>query len=518
MYWWIIVAAGLSIPVSVYVYLPFYHQLQLDGSIHQYLEMRFSCTIRQLISILYIFKTIFYLAVMVYGPSLALKQVTGLQENVSISIMFAVCIFYTAIGGIKAVVWTATFQLCMMYGSIIIVLVKGVMLVGGLENVFLLNANSSRIEFFNFDFDPTTRHTVWSLSIGGFFLFTSMYATDQVFVQRCLALPTLHKARISQCINFLLLAGIISLCCLTGLVTYAFYFDCAPLKAEIVKNSNEIFPLFVIQTIRKFPGLPGIFATGIFSGVTSILSSNLHAVSLVVLEDLIRPSFPIMRDSKASLVNKMTVIIFGCVTFGVAIYFAKFQISLDSSLSFLGAMAGIILGVFSLGMFVPWSNSTGAGFGAIISFAIMMLLGISTQIAKTNNLITNDQMKLLITDNCPSFNSTDVGSPSVHFFIQKADAFVLLRISYLWYTVLSVVIVLIIGTIGSILSEPQDPAKLNPKLLYRVNHNRLLNKAALQPSDETDGATVIRRQRNGILLWELPRRLSPIIEVNLPDT
>lgn len=61
----------------------------------------------------------------------------------------------------------------------------------------------------------------------------------------------------------------------------------------------------------------------------SILSSNLHAVSLVVLEDLIRPSFPIMRDSKASLVNKMTVIIFGCVTFGVAIYFSKFQISLD---------------------------------------------------------------------------------------------------------------------------------------------------------------------------------------------
>lgn len=57
-----------------------------------------------------------------------------------------------------------------------------------------------------------------------------------------------------------------------------------------------------------------------------------------------------------------------------------------------------------------------------MSFAIMMLLGISTQIAKTNNLITNDQMKPLITDNCPSFNSTDVGSPSVHFFIQKYES------------------------------------------------------------------------------------------------
>jgi len=37
---------------------------------------------------------------------------------------------------------------------------------------------------------------------------------------------------------------------------------------------------------------------------------------------------------------------------------------------------------------------------------------------------------------------------------------------------LSMLIVLILGTIGSFLSEPQDPEKLNPKLLYSVTHSR----------------------------------------------
>lgn len=80
MYWWIIIAVGLSIPVSLYIYFPIYHQLQLV-SIHQvrhsqilyrltsdlfyvlfvfqYLEMRFNHTIRRLAALLYVIKVVF---------------------------------------------------------------------------------------------------------------------------------------------------------------------------------------------------------------------------------------------------------------------------------------------------------------------------------------------------------------------------------------------------------------------------------------------------------------------------
>lgn len=50
------------------------------------------------------------MAIVVYAPSLALAQVTGLQMDVSIAVTFLVCIVYTSIGGIKAVVWTTVFQ------------------------------------------------------------------------------------------------------------------------------------------------------------------------------------------------------------------------------------------------------------------------------------------------------------------------------------------------------------------------------------------------------------------------
>ena len=56
--------------------------------------------------------TSLYLAIVVYAPSLALSQVTGLNVDLAILITFAVCIFYTSLGGIKAVIWTNVFQVC----------------------------------------------------------------------------------------------------------------------------------------------------------------------------------------------------------------------------------------------------------------------------------------------------------------------------------------------------------------------------------------------------------------------
>ena len=63
-----------------------------------------------LILVCFIILTCLYLAIVVYAPSLALAQVTGLEMNLSIALTFLVCILYTAMGGIKAVIWTNVFQ------------------------------------------------------------------------------------------------------------------------------------------------------------------------------------------------------------------------------------------------------------------------------------------------------------------------------------------------------------------------------------------------------------------------
>lgn len=49
--------------------------------------------------------------------------------------------------------------------------------------------------YFSFDFDPTTRHTVWSLTIGGFFTWLSIYGVSQPMVQRYLTIANIRGAK-----------------------------------------------------------------------------------------------------------------------------------------------------------------------------------------------------------------------------------------------------------------------------------------------------------------------------------
>jgi len=71
------------------------------------------------------------MAIVVYVPAIAMSQgkqiqlqhyaklavsvVTGINVIVACAIIFVVCIFYTAIGGIKAVMWTDAFQVQSMH-------------------------------------------------------------------------------------------------------------------------------------------------------------------------------------------------------------------------------------------------------------------------------------------------------------------------------------------------------------------------------------------------------------------
>lgn len=57
-----------------------------------------------------VFKAIVYNGLVVYGPALAMSQCAGMDLNVSILVVGLTCLFYTVIGGMKAVIWTDVWQ------------------------------------------------------------------------------------------------------------------------------------------------------------------------------------------------------------------------------------------------------------------------------------------------------------------------------------------------------------------------------------------------------------------------
>jgi len=76
------------------------------------------------------------------------------------------------------------------------------------------------------------------------------------------------------------LVGLIALCCFGGLVIYTKYVDCHPVYTGRIKSPDQLLPLFVMDTLGSFKGLPGLFVAGIFSGALryweQALSTEIH--------------------------------------------------------------------------------------------------------------------------------------------------------------------------------------------------------------------------------------------------
>lgn len=90
--------------------------------------------------------SILKMPIMIYVPALAFNQSTGIDIHVITPIVMSVCILYTCLGGLKAVVWTDVIQIIQMYAVIIIIAVKGTMDIGGLSVVLDRNNQSGRLE------------------------------------------------------------------------------------------------------------------------------------------------------------------------------------------------------------------------------------------------------------------------------------------------------------------------------------------------------------------------------------
>lgn len=83
----------------------------------------------------------------------------------------------------------------MMFIGLLSSLIKGTIDQGGVRNVLEINWKYDRIDFFETNPDPTTRHTIWGLTIGSFFQWLFIYGVNQSQVQRYLSVPTVKAAR-----------------------------------------------------------------------------------------------------------------------------------------------------------------------------------------------------------------------------------------------------------------------------------------------------------------------------------
>jgi solute carrier family 5 (sodium-coupled monocarboxylate transporter), member 8/12 len=142
----IVVSMILVIPLAVKVFYPIYDSMKLT-SCYEYLGMRFGKEMRIFGGLLYVMQMCFYTSVSVLAPAIALSKATGLNTRLAIVLIYVVCIFYSSQGGLKAVVIADTFQACVLFVSLILILVIGTYLQeGGISEIFKIAKENDRLE------------------------------------------------------------------------------------------------------------------------------------------------------------------------------------------------------------------------------------------------------------------------------------------------------------------------------------------------------------------------------------
>ncbi|CAG2171216.1 unnamed protein product [Oppiella nova] len=358
--WAMICSFPVVMYVSAYMFMPVFYELQITSTYEVVL-----------------------MSIVLYGPALAISQLTGMGLWFSVITTGVVCTFYTTIGGMKAVVWTDVFQTTLMFAMMGTVVVKGVYDLGGLHTLWDINNHFDRIELFNLNPNPFIRHTFWTVFFGSVVHWTNIYATNQAMVQRYLTIPTLKRAQMTLLIVWPLKTTIICLSCLAGLVVFAKYSTCDPMSTKRIERFDQLFPLYVIQSFSFIPGFVGLFIAGVFSGSLSTISSGVNSLSAVTLQDFIRPFLSYkMSDSAATLTVKVVAVFYGLLSIALVLLAQQMGNILQAAIALFGLLGSPVFGLFILGMFVPTANSKGAFWGTLLGISCSLWVGVGAMMYK----------------------------------------------------------------------------------------------------------------------------------------
>ncbi|XP_017488498.1 PREDICTED: sodium-coupled monocarboxylate transporter 1-like isoform X2 [Rhagoletis zephyria] len=481
-------------PLICYVITPVFYENNISNC-YEYLEKRYNKLTRQLVTCTFILNAFLLLPVVIFIPSMAFAQVTGINIHVVNAVVCSICVFYTTLGGIKAVVWTDVLQGGIMLSSVVLVGILGTFKTGGLTKVFEYASEGGRMDV-NLSLDPRVRITFWNSFICGTMMWTGHIGLNQSCVQRIVSLPSLKHAQRALWIagiGFILVMG---WNCFIGIVMYAYYHDCDPIKAGLVNKPDKMVPFFVQDIMGHLMGMPGLFISCVFSAALSSMSAMLNSMAGVVYFDYIRPRMKEYHtEARANFIMKLIIVAMGCYCVAGGAVVEHFDSIMQLVITSTGINTGSVVGVFLLGMLVPRTNGKVAVASIIFSVVGMFWIIIIGQMRAKEGAVQYKPLSSSI-EGCAAHNlqvvmesirnSTTndlalqmlpqhIEEPKVTTAFGSNREFSIYEISFYWYKVIGVLLVWLLAIPLSYIWRRDEEEKFNPHL-YSPFIRRFLGK------------------------------------------
>ncbi|GAB6020592.1 Sodium-coupled monocarboxylate transporter 1 [Chamberlinius hualienensis] len=374
------ILVAVSFPfIVLYVYhilVPVFYKLN-NISMIKYFEVRFGNTVYLITLFGMLFIMIALGTVNVYVAAVALKQVSALTIWTSVGIMTLICIIYSTLGGMRGIVIADAIQAIIMITAILFIFITGVVKGGGASYIWNINKKYERLNFFNFDTDPTVRHTIWSTVIG-YSLFTiAQLATNQSLLQRCLMTKNLKEsqkmASIATSMTFMYVFTTLSL----GIVIFGFHSGCNVIQIGVLDNINQLIPHFAMVILHEYPCFPGLYFSGLLCATLSTVSSNLNSISAIIMQYIIE-HYNVRSETVTTVISKVLVVVFGGImTLGIVLV-DNFHNVAQASISFSSVIVGPIFTLLCIGMLCPQVNQKAATISLLVAIAYSFWIVVGT--------------------------------------------------------------------------------------------------------------------------------------------
>ncbi|HDQ00272.1 MAG TPA: sodium:solute symporter [bacterium] len=341
-----------------FIFLPAYYKGELSTA-YEYLGNRYGMRIRKFSSVVFQLTRLLADGVRLFATAIPLSVITGWSFQFSIAVIGIFTIFYTYIGGIRAVVWIDVIQMVIYLGGAII---AGFYLLnhlpGGWSDVTAAALPENKLQFINFGFDNSLRdfftinYTFITSILGGMFLSMASHGTDQLIVQRLLTCNNLRDSQKALITSGVLVFFQFALFLIIGLMMYAFYQGqtIGPDSAFLTR-SDQLFPKFIVEVLPS--GLSGIIIAGVFAAAMSTLSGSLNSLASSSMLDLYKSRFGRHNtEDKDLVISRLFTAVWGVVFIGGAMLFTDMDHPVvELGLSIASFTYGGLLGVFLMGVF-----------------------------------------------------------------------------------------------------------------------------------------------------------------------
>ena len=251
--------------------LPIYYKLKVYTA-YEYLEGRFDLRVRTLTALLFLLQRGLAAGITIYAPAIVLSTILNWPLSLTIFIIGAVVIFYTVLGGTKAVSVTQKQQMIViLLGMFLAGVVVVLKLPEGLDvgDAIGVAGHLGKLQVVDLKFDLNDRYNIWSALLGGTFLFLSYFGTDQSQVQRYLSGKSLAESRLGLLFNGIFKVPMQFMVLMVGILVFVFFLFQPP---PVHFNSANLDKLRASEYREDLQALENEYATINQSNRTASLS------------------------------------------------------------------------------------------------------------------------------------------------------------------------------------------------------------------------------------------------------